>query len=77
MLYFFFNFDSSKIIFVYILNFYHNENWIEEENVGYEVKFGLGWKDNMYTVEAQVNIVSWFQVGDCWVWSQNQLGWAD
>ena len=28
----------------------------------------------MYTVEAQVNIVSWLQVGDCWVWSQNQLG---
>jgi len=31
----------------------------------------------MYIVEAHMNIVPWLQVGDCWVWSQDQLGWAD
>jgi len=33
----FFNFDLSKIIFVYMLNFYHRENWIKEENVDTQV----------------------------------------
>jgi len=55
MLFFIFNFDSSEIIFVCMLNLYHHKSWAEKRNADTHVVepvFPLIYNYNTHIVES-------------------------